>query len=705
MLRALYTFTVFFVVAMVSQAQQVDSVLTPSPVQEEPDFYVPPVKLKPRLGLGVGTFYYLGEVGRDNGGYNLGTAGAAWRLSVTNEVTSYLDVRFYSLFGSFEVNEYTNPRHLNFRTEMRTLGANVEYNFSNFIPTRTRIQPFITVGIEGFEFLSKTDLRDANGTMYCYWSDGTIRDLPEDHKDAEYANLLSRDYVYETDLRDLDLDGLGKYQDRSWAVPVGFGAQMLLTDRFKLRFGTEMHFTFTDLIDNVSDAGQGVRLGDSRNDRFLFTSATLTYDLNITPKPVPQNVPLRMMNDDGEWETIVINDDGDGDGVNDFIDKETNTPEGVEVDADGVALDSDGDGVPDYADAEPNTAPGAWVNSDGETISDETFEHKYLMWTDSIPWETTAWTEDYAKIESDPAHWSNSYSVKVSTGGEGLTQAEINLLLSYKDVKSFKQGDESVYLIGEYNNLPDAVQRQMDLEDQGIQGDVAKQVDTGYVDMTAEAAQIRQGMEANRAEPAEHSDDVTFRVQIGAFRYALSDNIFSDINDLVVVHGQDGLTRYMTGSYTDMSSAADRKIELLLAGFEGAFITAYRSGDRITLNDAGMNVVEGARDITYDEVNHSINTDRISFTILLGEFSEQLPTETLDAYLELGHVKPERNADGTTRYTFGTFNSVEEAERALEDVHARGMAGAQAQGFFEGKILSLEEAKRIIENDQVEQTD
>ena len=131
----------------------------------------------------------------------------------------------------------------------------------------------------------------------------------------------------------------------------------------------------------------------------------------------------------------------------------------------------------------------------------------------------------------------------------------------------------------------------------------------------------------------------------------------------------------MTGSYTDMSSAADRKIELLLAGFEGAFITAYRSGDRITLNDAGMNVVEGARDITYDEVNHSINTDRISFTILLGEFSEQLPTETLDAYLELGHVKPERNADGTTRYTFGTFNSVEEAERALEDVHARGMAG------------------------------
>jgi hypothetical protein len=695
MLRSLFILVACLFIGSFASAQ-FDSTMTAQPQEMEDDFYVPPVKLKPRVGVGLGTFYFMGEVGQDNKGYNVGTAGAAWRLSVTNELTSYLDVRVFSLFGNFEVNEYTTDRHLNFKTEIRSLGADIEYNFSNFIPTRTKIQPYLSVGIESFEFLSKTDLYAANGAHYNYWSDGSIRDLPENHKDAESASILNRDYNYETDLRDLDLDGLGKYADRSWSIPIGIGAQMLLTDRFKLRFGTELHWTFTDLVDNVSMAGEGSRQGDSKNDRFLFTSATLTYDLNITPKNLPNAQPLQFVNEDGELEYLVIDEDGDNDGVNDFIDKETNTPEGVAVDANGVSLDKDGDGVPDYLDSEPNSASGAWVNADGETISDEEFHHKYLLWTDSIPWEGTVWKEDYVKVESDPSHWSNSYSVQVESNEGGLTQAEINLLLSYKDVKSWTQGNESVYLIGDYDNLPEAVQRQMDLEEQGIGGQVMQQEGSSMVDVSEAAEVVRTGM-VNSTDPSPSFEVGTlFRVQIGAYRYPLSQDIFTDINDVVKLKGQDGLTRYNTGSYDNMHEAAQRKIELLMQGFEGAFVAAYRDGQRITLAEAVMTVREGAQDLTHDEVNHSIDKESITFTILLGSFANEIPTETLDKYLELGNVRPIRQDDGTISYYFGEFSTDAEMQRSLEQAKSMGLDAAEGQGRFGEKVISLEEATKIL---------
>jgi OOP family OmpA-OmpF porin len=58
-------------------------------------------------------------------------------------------------------------------------------------------------------------------------------------------------------------------------------------------------------------------------------------------------------------------EDSDGDGVPDSLDKCPNTPIGVEVDAKGCPLDTDGDGVPDYLDKCPNTPKGVQVDAKG----------------------------------------------------------------------------------------------------------------------------------------------------------------------------------------------------------------------------------------------------------------------------------------------------------------------------------------------------
>jgi len=58
--------------------------------------------------------------------------------------------------------------------------------------------------------------------------------------------------------------------------------------------------------------------------------------------------------------------DADHDGVPDQLDLEPNTPQGVEVDTHGRALDTDGDGVPDYKDKEKLTLQKCFpVDSNG----------------------------------------------------------------------------------------------------------------------------------------------------------------------------------------------------------------------------------------------------------------------------------------------------------------------------------------------------
>lgn len=57
--------------------------------------------------------------------------------------------------------------------------------------------------------------------------------------------------------------------------------------------------------------------------------------------------------------------DSDGDGVADVADKCSESPAGVQVDADGCPLDADKDGVADYRDQCPTTAEGVVVDEKG----------------------------------------------------------------------------------------------------------------------------------------------------------------------------------------------------------------------------------------------------------------------------------------------------------------------------------------------------
>ena len=158
----------------------------------------------------------------------------------------------------------------------------LHYNFQPFfVPVRSFFNPYIGIGISSFEFLSKTDLYDANGLRYHYWDDGSIMDLSQDDPNAANAKPLVRDYTYETDLREQNFDSLGKYREQSFAIPLSLGVEFHLTPRVDFRLGTTLNYTFTDLIDNISASGVGIRKGDKRNDFLLYSNIGLSYDLEI----------------------------------------------------------------------------------------------------------------------------------------------------------------------------------------------------------------------------------------------------------------------------------------------------------------------------------------------------------------------------------------------------------------------------------------
>ncbi len=658
--------------------------------------------VKPRLEVGIGRLAFYGDVGSSFSQSNplLGPVGAHFRLGTP--LNEYLDFDAFALYGRLVMNETAGPRHLNFSSRITMMGASLSYNFSHLLKPGSPVAPYVSLGIAGFEFLSKTDLHDSDGNRYHYWSDGTIRNLPESAPNANEAFEIQRNYIYDTDIRKLDADGLGPYPERSWAIPVGAGVTLNLTDQVRLRVGTEMHFTFTNYIDGITEQSIGVRQGNSSNDRFMYTTAALSYDFAVKGK----KKKIREHYKGVDFLALELEDE-DGDGVPDFKDECPGTPEGVKVDSRGCPIDSDGDGVPDYRDLEPDTPRGAFVDEHGVAISDDTFAMRYYFWIDSL--------QEYNKLrsrvetESRPATKKTErprkalYRVKADSDSE-LSNEMIERFLSIPDVVTREVDGETVYLFGSYEELYKAVERKISLEADGISGLVVVDEDGNILTPDEDVASIEADLrrisrvdEAFEEELSAPTLDVVYRVQIGAFANPLSKDVFTGVPELLVLKGQDGLTRYVSGSFTNIQKAADHKVDLLLQGFEGAFITAYRGGKRISLNEAGA-VVSGQDDSTREVASPAFDSKRILFKVQLGAYRDEVPTAVLDQFIELGDINPIRGADGTTRYLYGNFSSYDAAQAARNKVVAAGFPDAFVVGEFSGQVISAQEAMRMLED-------
>ncbi len=658
------------------------------PVKEET---VREIFYAPTVGLGIGMFKFYGDIMNAKNGNPL-ISNIGYDLHVKQQLNSYFMAKFYVLFGSLTANERSVDRNLNFKSKITVGGFEMMYNFDHFLPSNRVINPFISLGIESIEFHSKTDLYDRLGNEYNYWSDGSIRDLEESSPNASNAVVIQRDYIYETDLREQDYDGYGKYAERTFAVPLGIGVKMHLTENIDFTIGSTFHFTASDLIDNVDNKSSGDRLGtqteNGGNDNFLLTSFNLSYNF------LKHNATTEINDfDEGSDDIGLDNADEDGDGVVDFKDNCPWTPEGVEVDSSGCPLDFDLDLVPNYKDDELETREGAPVTPAGIEMSDDMILEAYQRYTDS----TGMFAETEIRIIEAKKIIKKKYKVQI---GEFIGAIDANLVdkfLSVPDVEIMNFGDSLTIIgVGDYNSLPEAIKRKMQLTSEGFNAAIV-------VEEEKNGTFTSVGDKANNMSVdyypsvSVNSQGLLFRVQLGAFSKRLPSTFLNNVGGIMEIKANDGLWKYLhKNSYKSAREAAELTISLAIDyGVKDAFIVAYKDGKRISLLQAGVesSTVENIKPTQPNEFDKAA----VKFKVQIGSYKNELPTEVLSMFMKMDEIEQVELPGGLIRYTAGgEFTSFDEADAFKLILIEKGLGGAFVIGLHNDELIPISKAKEII---------
>lgn len=352
-----------------------DTVFTTNPV------YMPVVS------IGPGFYNFFGDVQNPGWSPLNGSVGGRVNISMFFDRRHSIRFNFGASLGSLKAN--TNPNNtpnqpnMNFKTTLVTGGVGVEYNFAHLYANEPKVTPFIGIGLEVYNFSPKGDLfynKNGENKPYYFWTDGTVRLSPQNQGNLLTSEIVTMDGEYETDLSTKDLYGTGVYSQVAFGISADAGFDYPLTKRATIRFGSSFHYSFSDNLDNVSDAVKdnfptvAVKSG---NDYFVFTYTTFNLDLFSSDEyKVVQNFYKDMDFDSERYE------DEDNDNVVDFFDKCLGTPFGVEVDTLGCPYDRDKDGIPDYKDLQQDTKFGSPVDQDGKSL--EGIIHASLLPVDAV---------------------------------------------------------------------------------------------------------------------------------------------------------------------------------------------------------------------------------------------------------------------------------------------------------------------------------
>lgn len=675
---------------------------------------------RPRIGLSTGVMTYYGEIQNYQKKFTPTVNRIGGSIYANAPINKMLNLEFSATYAKIASNERTLTRNLNFESRIRMGSILLYYNFYPFFkPNRSLFHPYIGVGFSSFEFLSKTDLLDKDGNMYYYWSDGSIMNMDENDPAAVTdAVPLQRDYSYETDLRTLNADNLGKYREQSFAVPIAVGAEWHLSPRWDFRLAATYYFTLTDLIDNISPAGEGTRQGDINSDRLLYTSVSLSYDLVFGNArgidgegPLDQEgIPLF-----AEWDQ----NDFDKDGVIDALDLCAGTPLASLVDTSGCPLDEDADGVPDYIDDEPNTPAGNYVDEYGITLTEEDIANHNRLFYDS-----TGYAHEFAETRTEvilrrekSTYVSTvkkkkvglKYVIVIGKEKKDVTVNELHKYLGYRDYSTFSKEDTVYYTIGEFENIEDAVAVKTNLEDQGIEvKDISRNNQKNNAIVSIDQRVIEKVEKINEQEnykgPTENSIRKQFyRVQLGAFKDKIDhEKVFPGLDVIFAKSDQDHLVRYYTGSFDNFNDANEFNKQLNKDGVKNTFVVAYEKQERITLKEAGipeenlpkdyseekeLETFVEPRDTSTTEEN-AFKEDKVKYRIQLAYFKDEIPVETVDVLYNIKQILPVKGVDGSTTYYSAPFTSKEERDAALIEYEKYGLEDMKPITEYMGEFYS-----------------
>lgn len=238
----------------------------------------------PSVHINVGINYGFNDVKLGDGVSPMRQLG--YQLTINQRVAKFLNASFEIYTGSVYGEEQRGETNINFRSSLFSTRVGLEYNFYPLLKPDSRgrqlIRPYVGFGLGVLYFRSKGDLKDEAGRTYNYWSDGLIYAEEEGTVSQSEATLLERDFEYETELRDANLDNFGRYNQTAFTLPLNAGVRFQLSKNVGFNLAFAYVFNFTDLLDNVTTESISVRKGSTGFDNHLFGSLGLSVYLGRT---------------------------------------------------------------------------------------------------------------------------------------------------------------------------------------------------------------------------------------------------------------------------------------------------------------------------------------------------------------------------------------------------------------------------------------
>ncbi len=222
-----------------------------------------------------------------------------------------------------------------------------------------------------------------------------------------------------------------------------------------------------------------------------------------------------------------------------------------------------------------------------------------------------------------------------------------------------------------------------------------------------------------------------YKVQIGAFRNAIRQDVFKGISPIIGESTPQGFTRYSAGEFNSFAPADAAKDKIRNIGYGDAFVVAYLNGQRISVAQAraiegGASVASvvpqgtGTRPQGTTGTGRPQNTGQVQsptrpaiqpqfikqgpmevqavenipgsfFTVQVGVYSKPV---TSDDIFNISPLLQENLANGLYRYTTGKFNNREDALRARDEARAIGVADAFVTAYRDGVRVAVESLDR-----------
>lgn len=507
-------------------------------------------------------------------------------------------------------------------------------------------------------------------------------------------------------------EGIKKDRINSLAIPLGFGLRMDISDR--MQFDITFNFAL-----GMSDIDMS-EISVDKSDGYKSLNFTIHYDLfSYVTNKVDES------SDDSYYNDVdfakIESEDEDGDLVVDMYDYCPRTPLGVKVDNNGCPFDDDKDGIPNYLDKQKDTPIGLLIDENGVALSidkyksvysdSEVASRKYANFYNEIEIKR----EDYKTIDEYLIAKANAfnkafnesksdkliikpliYKVQIASFNEVIPARILNKLLSIDDLESFVMDDNSVvYAVGNYERVNDAQIRQDEMDPKWYDeteilvdnnGAISK-----YIYPSEEITDFDFDKKVSSTDSgsvnSEPFDSTTFRVQIGAFRKPLSNQIFKGIDNLISFTNKNGLIIYMVGSFNKYEEAIDYQSQMQARGFDDAFIITYDNGERIKLNIAiSKNKSKKKKEVNKSKIDSKNEVLNISFTVQVLVAKATVDTNLLSKFSQLGNV--EKIAKGSDMYEYyaGTYSNYSDAQIQLSK--------AKKIGFSDAFIFSVENGER-----------